>query len=611
MTFNIFFISQQSQVGLLTFSDDTKVEFNLNTYTGRYQIRDGVSFPYRRGGTNTAAALRAMRTKMFRSETGDRPNIQNIGILITDGKSASKEATFKEAVSNRQAGIHMISIGVGVSNNQYAQQELRGISSDPDDSNLINVQKFSDLPNITANIINLTCKNTNHCNPNPCQVGGACTETIGSYECSCPTGRTGKNCERDCPMGDKIDYAIAIDASGSIRAHRFEIVLGEVKKIVSKMQISAVKSRISVVTFSDKAELIFPLNAYDKQQDILQAIENIRYTQGRTNIAAALRLVRETVFNQNNGDRTSAPNVLLLISDGSPTVEIDETIPEAIEARQNGIIIQMISVERKIDLKTKAIASKPHDSNIFFVKRYSQLSTIIKPVADSVCDTIDECSSDPCLNGGQCINGLNQFFCRCQPLYSGKQCELRCNARRDVVFILDGSGSVSEQYELTQKIASEIVWLLNFNQQRTHVGLVTFNDTATARFHLNSYSNQQQVLNAISFGSPKGRTHTAAGLDLTLSDMFRFSNGDRSGYDNIAILISDGRSNVNSGANMDKSRALKLTGVKIFAIGVGNDVDRRELESIASSPSSKFTAYVQKEDEINSNARSIVESLCL
>ncbi|CAD5119952.1 DgyrCDS8533 [Dimorphilus gyrociliatus] len=604
-------IDQNSQIGLLTFSDTTKVEFNLNTYTGRYQIRDGVSFPYRRGGTNTADALRVMRTKMFRSETGDRPNVQNIGILITDGKSGNKEETFNEAILNRNAGIHMISIGVGVSGNKYAQQELRGISSDPDNVNLINVDKFSDLPNITEKIIHLTCKTEKSCDPNPCKNGGVCFERTGSYECSCTVGWTGKNCDRSCSIGDKVDYAIAIDSSGSIRESRFILVLEEVKKIIDKMQISNEKAKISLVKFSDDAEIIFPLNRYNKKEDILQAVENVRYTHGKTNIAAVLRLVRETVFNSNNGDRADAPNILLLISDGSPTVEESATIPEAIETRQNGITIQMVTIEKKIDLMTKAIASKPYNSNIFFVKRYSQLATLIDPIADGVCDKVNECSPNPCQNGGQCIDGLNQFYCRCPALYTGKKCELRCNTRKDVVLILDGSGSVSEQYEMTQKIASEIVWSLNFNQQRTRVGVVTFNDTATARFHLNTYTNQQQVLNAIAFGPPRGRTHTASGLNLASTEMFSFSNGDRNGDENIAILISDGRSNVNSGANMGEARTLKQTGVKIFGIGVGNNVDRREIESIASSPSSKYALFIREEKEITAKTRSLAESLCL
>lgn len=30
---------------------------------------------------------------------------------------------------------------------------------------------------------------------------------------------------------------------------------------------------------------------------------------------------------------------------------------------------------------------------------------------------------DPCLNGGRCEDGVNQFICQCPPGYGGKRCE--------------------------------------------------------------------------------------------------------------------------------------------------------------------------------------------
>ncbi|NWH87554.1 SNED1 protein, partial [Aegithalos caudatus] len=40
------------------------------------------------------------------------------------------------------------------------------------------------------------------------------------------------------------------------------------------------------------------------------------------------------------------------------------------------------------------------------------------------CDEIDECQSQPCLNGGQCKDRVSAFLCLCEPGYTGQQCEL-------------------------------------------------------------------------------------------------------------------------------------------------------------------------------------------
>ena len=37
---------------------------------------------------------------------------------------------------------------------------------------------------------------------------------------------------------------------------------------------------------------------------------------------------------------------------------------------------------------------------------------------------IDECVSQPCLNGGLCIEGVNQYFCFCQNRFTGNNCEI-------------------------------------------------------------------------------------------------------------------------------------------------------------------------------------------
>ena len=35
---------------------------------------------------------------------------------------------------------------------------------------------------------------------------------------------------------------------------------------------------------------------------------------------------------------------------------------------------------------------------------------------------IDDCSSDPCQNGGTCTDGVNSYTCACVDGYGGKDC---------------------------------------------------------------------------------------------------------------------------------------------------------------------------------------------
>ena len=41
---------------------------------------------------------------------------------------------------------------------------------------------------------------------------------------------------------------------------------------------------------------------------------------------------------------------------------------------------------------------------------------------------IDECSSNPCLNGATCVDGTNGYTCTCVAGYTGTNCETgECN----------------------------------------------------------------------------------------------------------------------------------------------------------------------------------------
>ena len=45
-----------------------------------------------------------------------------------------------------------------------------------------------------------------------------------------------------------------------------------------------------------------------------------QYTRGRTNIADALEVLDNEMFNANLGDRTDVPNFAILVTDGHATV---------------------------------------------------------------------------------------------------------------------------------------------------------------------------------------------------------------------------------------------------------------------------------------------------
>ena len=120
------------RVAALTYSNSSQIAFHLDDYYNKIAIIAAVRrIPYLNAWTNTAAGLHAMRTQLFdpsnRGQRGDRRNVTNIAILVTDGASnINNRSTIHFANLAKQSGITVLAVGIS---SQVYVPELIGISS--------------------------------------------------------------------------------------------------------------------------------------------------------------------------------------------------------------------------------------------------------------------------------------------------------------------------------------------------------------------------------------------------------------------------------------------------------------------------------------------------
>lgn len=189
-----------------------------------------------------------------------------------------------------------------------------------------------------------------------------------------------------------------------------------------------------------------------------------------------------------------------------------------------------------------------------------------------------------------------------------------CTKQLDVVFVLDGSGSLEDSFEISLNLTKLIVEGLNFAGGRSRVGVLTFSDQPSVGFYLNRYPDSTSVLNAIAFSQVVGYTNTQAALDQLRLSMFTASNGDRQGVDNIAIVITDGNSNVNADQTIPKAQLAQQSGITIIGVGIEDQdgMNLMEIEGISSQPPSRYSfAMIDTSDTgVMSTANSILDLIC-
>ena len=143
------------RIGVNVFSSKSYIEFNLNSYSTKAEIFTALdNIDYKKGSTNIADALKKTRTKMFTVANGDRPGVDNIIILMSDGKSTKNtKRTIPEAELARNEGIHIYTIAIGYQD----LSELDAISSKPVDENRFVIENFGKLKELKKKVFAAFC----------------------------------------------------------------------------------------------------------------------------------------------------------------------------------------------------------------------------------------------------------------------------------------------------------------------------------------------------------------------------------------------------------------------------------------------------------------------
>ena len=112
------------------------------------------------------------------------------------------------------------------------------------------------------------------------------------------------------------------------------------------------------------------------------------YLRGTTNTAGAIRYAHSNMFTSAHGDRSSAKNVMVLITDGSSD-DKQRTLAEAREAKRKGIHVFVVAVGNWLDIQEiNAIASYPYERNKFHLQNFQSLNDeLMRSIKDLVCNS--------------------------------------------------------------------------------------------------------------------------------------------------------------------------------------------------------------------------------
>lgn len=217
-----------------------------------------------------------------------------------------------------------------------------------------------------------------------CFASGVCLSSSSEEEAH--GGRQKRQTRDAC---NQTDIVFVLDSSGSIGFGHWGQVLEFFKFVVSNVPVGFYATRFGSVTYGNEATVDFYLNTYNTSKDIMAAIDRIPYKDENTNTSGGLWKMKAELFTKQNGDRSSAPNIAIIVTDGKSTYDANLTIPYANEAKRSGIMNVVIGVGDKTDrdeLEAMASLNSTGSPIVYEVDNYDALYTIQSEIAAVACD---------------------------------------------------------------------------------------------------------------------------------------------------------------------------------------------------------------------------------
>ena len=166
------------------------------------------------------------------------------------------------------------------------------------------------------------------------------------------------------------------------------------------------------------------------------------------------------------------------------------------------------------------------------------------------------------------------------------------------MFVLDSSGSIhAENFQKIRNFVNMVISDLDIGPRRTQVGAIVFSLYAFVSFHLNSYSNREELTAAVNrIAYLASSTNTADALYTLINQGFVGARPIALGVPRVAMVVTDGMSNNPILTGQAVSALRMVPSITTYAIGIGH-ADVNELELIASTRNGKkLVRYINSFD---------------
>ncbi|CAC5417428.1 COL6A [Mytilus coruscus] len=544
-------------VGFMTFGTSSEIRFELNEYDTKVSVIDAIySVEYSGGGSNTADALSAARSKVF-STRSDRPDAQNVIILITDGYSdINADRTVREAELTRQNGIKIYAVGVGLQDTS----ELDLIASQPLD------------------IFRHTAEDWYE----PVELK---TRMFPAARCDGELPPLVEETNLDRPLildSDEQDLVFLLHFSNDMYQAEFKKILNFMTSLIERADIDSGLVRVGAALYRESGVVIFDLKAYRTKKEVVEAIEKIpfNFKSNRANLGAGINVVRDQMLADSAGDRQGIPNGVVVITDSNSNINVDGIDESSNELKDAGATIFTIGIGLENPNEIVSVASNQEFS--YILNDVAQLPALTTRLQDRV-PSLSKLDLKPVLE--ETIGSLG--------FPTGSK--LKSSESADVVILFHAGHKLkSKEFNKGLKLfISRLFEKAQVDSGSARGAVINYGAAVKEVFGLNKYNKKSLLRKAIQKWKPKpfrnSKADLTAALRLLRTKTLSKTGGARmsEGIPTAVVIVTDMASTSDSNAASQEINNLKNMGVTMFTVGVAK-ADNNELLSMVSQPQDTY-----------------------
>ncbi|KAM4026814.1 uncharacterized protein ACNLHF_022675 [Anomaloglossus baeobatrachus] len=180
------------------------------------------------------------------------------------------------------------------------------------------------------------------------------------------------------------DLVFIVDGSWSVGYADFDTAKNWLINITSSFDIGPSYTQVAVVQYSDLPRLEFPLGQHQTNQQLLNALKDMKYLGGNTQTGRAIKFATENVFTSSQRTNIDKNKIAIVVTDGKSQ---DDVVEIAAQARAQDIIMFAVGVGAEITKsELVAIANSPSTDYVLYAEDYTTIDRIKETMQQKICE---------------------------------------------------------------------------------------------------------------------------------------------------------------------------------------------------------------------------------